>query len=165
MSADADKPASTPPTNETNTVEKLGRQRWFIPVITFVVGLVLGGLLIGALRSGDSTASSPDASASPTTSATGPAGGTAAPTTATLVVPAECLKVSDDAATLNELARRAVTAARDLDASELSSVVREIDTAQKALREHADACRDVQASITGGTTPSLTTLETSTPTS
>lgn len=142
-----------------NPVEPLGRQMWFIPVITFVVGLVLGGLVVGALRSGDSGSASPDASTSPTASATGPAsGGTAAPTTATVVVPAECLKLSADASALNDLARRAVTAARDLSASELSAVVREIDTAQTTLRQHADACRNVQASVTGGTTPSVTTL-------
>ena len=148
----------------TSPVESLGRQRWFIPVITFVVGLLLGGLVIGALRSGDSGTASPVTSASPTASATG-TGGTAAPTTATVVVPAECLQVSDDAAALNDLAKRAVTAARDLNASELSGVVREIDTAQKALRQHADACRKVQAAITGGTTPSVTTLQPSSSTS
>lgn len=148
----------------TSPVESLGRARWFVPAITFVVGLLLGGLLIGALRSGDSGTAPPDASASSTASTTG-AGSTAAPTTATVVVPAECLKVSTDAAALNDLAKRAVTAARDLNASELSSVVREIDTAQTALRQHADACRDVQAAITGGTTPSVTTLETPSPTS
>ena len=148
----------------TSPVESLGRQRWFIPVITFVVGLLLGGLVIGALRSGDSGTASPVTSASPTASATG-TGGTAAPTTAPVVGPAECLQVSDDAAALNDLAKRAVTAARDLNASELSGVVREIDTAQKALRQHADACRKVQAAITGGTTPSVTTLQPSSSTS
>lgn len=160
MTQEADREKNSP----TSPVESLGRQRWFIPVITFVVGLVLGGLLIGALRSGDSGTASPVDSASPTALTTG-TGGTAAPTTATVVVPAECLKVSEDAAALNDLAKRAVTAARDLNASELSSVVREIDTAQTALRQHADACRDVQASITGGTTPSVTTLETPSSTS
>ena len=147
-------------TPTTTPVEPLGRQRWFIPVITFVVGLLLGGLVIGALRSGDSGSTAPDASTTPTGSATVPgSGGTAAPTTATVVVPAECLKVSEDASALNDLVRRAVTAARDLDASALSAVVREIDTAQAALRQHAEACKNVQASITGGATPSLTTLQ------
>ena len=159
MTQEADHQKNPP----TSPVESLGRQHWFIPVITFVVGLLLGGLVIGALRSGDS-GTTPLASASPTASATG-TGGTAAPTTATVVVPAECLQVSDDAAVLNDLAKRAVTAARDLNAGELSAVVREIDTAQTALRKHADACRAVQASITGGTTPSVTTLETSSSTS
>ena len=162
MTQEADNDKNPP----TAPVESVGRQRWFIPVITFVVGLLLGGLVIGALRSGDTGTASPDASTSPSASATGPAsGGTAAPTTATVVVPAECLKVSADASALNDLARRAVTAARDLNASDLSAVVREIDTAQTALRQHADACRDVQASITGGATPSVTTLEPSPTTS
>lgn len=155
MTEEADNEQHSPPT----PVEPLGRQRWFIPVITFVVGLLLGGLVIGAVRSGGSGSTVPDASTSPTVAATGPASGsTAAPTTATVVVPAECLKVSEDATALNDLVRRAVTAARDLDASALSEVVREIDTAQAALRQHAEACKNVQASITGGATPSLTTL-------
>ncbi|MDN5767390.1 MAG: hypothetical protein L0H78_16430 [Humibacillus sp.] len=155
MTQEADNEKHSPP----NSVEPVGRQRWFIPVITFVVGLLLGGLVIWAVRSGDSGSATPDASTAPTVAATGPtSGSTAAPTTATVVVPAECLMVSEDASTLNDLVRRAVTAARDLDASALSTVVREIDTAQAALRQHADACKDVQASITGGATPSLTTL-------
>ncbi len=162
MTQDADNKKNPPAT----PVESVTRQRWFIPVITFVVGLLLGGLVIWAVRSGDSGTASPDASASPTVSATGPgSGGTAAPTTASVVVPAECLKLSDDASALNDLARRAVTAARDLNATELSTVVREIDTAQTALRQHADACRNVQATITGGAIPSATTPEPSPSTS
>lgn len=162
MTQGSDNEKHSPP----NPVEPLGRQRWFIPVITFVVGLLLGGLVIGALRSGDSGSTAPDAATTPTGSASVPgSGSTASPTTATVVVPAECLKVSDDATAVNDLVRRAVTAARDLDASALSAVVREIDTAQTALRQHAEACKNAQASITGGATPSLTTLQPSASTS
>jgi hypothetical protein len=116
---------------------------------------VLGGLFVGALRGGstDPTADvAPSASTAPTPSASG----TALPATATVVVPAECLQVAQDSQALVDLTSKAASAARDLDASKLSDVVRQIDEAQKTLRNHADACRAVDASISSGATPSTT---------
>lgn len=140
----------------SSTVEKVGRPSWFVPVITFAVGLLLGGLVVFAVRSGDSSTGA--GVGTPTSSVTPGPTGSGGPTTATLVVPAACLQVSDDASTLNDLARRGVQAARDLDASELSKVVREIDTAQSTLRLHASACRDSRASVTGSDPTSTTPL-------
>lgn len=131
----------------TSTVERVGRPSWFVPVITFVVGLLLGGLVVFAVRSGESSTGA--GAAGPTAPAAPAATGSGGPTTATLVVPAACLKVSDDASKLNDLARQAVAAARDLDAGELSKVVREIDVTQSTLREHAGACRGSKGSVTG----------------
>lgn len=141
----------------SSTVEKVSRPSWFVPVITFVVGLLLGGLVVGAVRSGDGSAGV--GTGTPTASAPPGATGSGGPTTATLVVPAACLKVSDDAAELNDLARRAVQAARDLNASELSTAVREIDTAQSTLRQHASACRDSKGSVTGSDPGATTALD------
>ncbi|GAA5029553.1 hypothetical protein GCM10023258_26040 [Terrabacter aeriphilus] len=137
--------------------QTVGARWWFIPAITFLVGLLLGGVVIGVLRPGtpDATAGVSPSSSAPTSDA-GPTG-TRAASTATVVVPAECLEVAQDSQSLVELTKEAAGAARDLDAGKLSEVVRQIDTAQTTLRTHADACRAVDASLTSGATPSVTT--------
>ncbi len=173
---DNERSASEPdPETSTSTsdveVERLGRQWWFVPVMTFVVGVLLGGVVVGATRSGGPGPSvQPTASTSPTGaagegSASGgdTASGGTGPTTATVVVPAQCLRLSDDATTLNDLVTRAVTAVRDLDAATLSGIVRELDSAQTALRTHADACRQVQGSVTTSTSPATSTAPATSP--
>ena len=142
--------ASAPPTRT------VGGRWWLIPVATFLVGLVLGGVISAALRPGDAdpVAGSPP---STSTSSAPTASGAAQAATATVVVPAECLQVSQDSQALVELTKQAATAARELDAGRLSDVVRQLDQAQTTLRAHADACRAVDASLSSGTTPSATT--------
>ena len=144
-------PAAKPPTRA------VGARWWLIPAVTFVIGLLLGGVVVGALRSGSAEVAG---DASPSATATGPqptSTGTGLPATATVVVPAECLDVARDSQTLVELTEQAASAARDLDAGRLSDVVRQIDEAQTTLRTHAEACRAVDASLTSGSTPSVTT--------
>jgi hypothetical protein len=138
-----------------------GSRWWLIPALTFLVGLVLGGVVVGAMRGGNagSTAEvAPSTSAVPTPSASG----TALPATATVVVPAECLQVAQDSQALVDLTSQAASAARDLDAGKLSDVVRQIDEAQTTLRTHAQACRAVDASLSSGATPSTTLAPTTT---
>ncbi|MEO7447315.1 MAG: hypothetical protein ABI336_03490 [Humibacillus sp.] len=149
---------TTPPAGSTRTV---GARWWVIPALTFLVGLVLGGVVIGALRPvtpGAAADLSPSASATPTGQGST---GARLPATATVVVPAECLEVAGDSQNLVELTQQAAAAARDLDASRLSEIVRQIDTAQSTLRGHADACRAVKGSLDAGSTPSITTSTTS----
>ncbi len=138
---------------------------WLLPALTFLIGLVLGGVVIGATRSGSSTpAASPTQTQTQTLSSGTPAPtGAEAPTVATVVVPAECLKVAQDSQLLVDLTKQAAAAARDLDAAKLSDLVRQIDTAQTTLREHAASCQSVEASISAGTTPSETMLTPTTP--
>ncbi len=161
---DPKKPSSEP--KAATTGEKatdpepttMGRTWWLLPALTFLVGLVLGGIVIGAVRSGDSsTTATPTPSATSTTPDPG-ASTTTAPAVATVVVPAECLQVADDSRGLVDLTQQAAAAVRDLDAAKLSDLVRQIDTAQTTLRQHADACRAVEASIDTGATPSETTM-------
>ena len=138
---------------QPDTVPRQGRRWWLLPLIAFVVGLVLGGLVIATVRPTVS-ASPPESGAStqPGTqdNGSGPTG-TGPPAAASIAIPEQCLKLSDDATVLDDLVQRAAAAARDLNASELSDVVREIDAAQRTTREHAAACREMQGSVSGGT--------------
>lgn len=117
---------------------------WWIPAATFVVGLVLGGGVIAATSSGDDAATTSAASPSPSTSASSP-GVSASPSTpadATLTVPGECLQVAEDSQKVLDLVNDAVAAVRDLDASALSDVVREIQSSQDTLTKQTEACKD-----------------------
>jgi hypothetical protein len=148
---------NTPETHPTPTASARTTEprRWLIPAATFLVGLLLGALLVAVLRP---TGTGPGVEASPSTSTGAPRPTlTGLPTTATVVVPAECLQVAQDSQALVDLTRQAAGAARDLDAGRLSDVVRQIDQAQTTLRTHADACRAVDASLVSGSTPSVTT--------
>lgn len=85
-----------------------GLAPWIVPVVAFLVGLVLGGVLIGVTRGNNdnsSTAATPTPAASPTP--------TGSSTNVTLTVPAACLKAGDLAQQGLTLADQAVTAVRD----------------------------------------------------
>lgn len=118
-----------------------GRTRWIVPLVTFVVGVVLGAGGIGlVLRGGDEpppTAAPATASASPTTGES-----------AQVAVPRACLRIADEAKVLQDRIDQAVAAARDLDAAELSDLVRQIDEQQTAIRASSDVCRQGVATAT-----------------
>lgn len=133
------------------------RWGWLVPAVTFLLGLVLGGIIIFAQQSGRDAASSGGAGTpTPTTATSVPSGTTSSPV-AVVRVPAECLSVADDSKALVDVASSAVTAARDLDAAALADAVRRLDEAQKKVTASADTCRQVEATL-----PTLS--ETSSPT-
>lgn len=119
-----------------------GSRFWLIPAATFLVGLVLGAAVLGLSRNGDGTdvADEPARGATPTVTvpATSPGGRTPA----TVTVPGSCLDVADSTEELLALARQATEAARDLNASRLSSVVRQLQESQTRLQQQSNACRD-----------------------
>jgi hypothetical protein len=129
---------------------------WILPAVTFLVGLGVGMLILGAVRSSSGSISSatPTVTTTVTATPTGSAatGGTAV---ATARVPAECLQVDNDARRLVDLANQAVTAAGSLDAARLSDLVRQIGETQKTLSAHAETCRAASATVT--TAPPVTT--------
>lgn len=122
---------------------------WIIPAATFLVGLLLGGLVVAA-----STAGEDDDVAGPVPSATEPTG---EPTTspgsrpdATVTVPGSCLDVAEGTEDLLGLVQEAATAAQELDASELSSIVRQLQDSQASLEEQSSACQSSAGSTTTG---------------
>jgi hypothetical protein len=136
-----------PPADSAPTGGNGGPVGWLIPAVTFLVGLVLGGLVIGLLRSdfGDG-----DGSAAGTTPST--ASATPAPSTSLaepITIPGECVQIASDSQQLLDLVDQAVTAARDLDAEQLSSIVSQLQDQQQRVRDQAAACQ--QAATTSAT--------------
>lgn len=127
-----------------------GRARWIVPLVTFLLGALLGGVGIGlVMRGGDE-----------------PAPVTAAPTTATptspadqVAVPRACLKIADEAEVLQGQLDQAMEAARDLDAARLAEMVRGIDEQQASLRKNTETCRRGAATATA-VTPGTTVTST-----
>jgi hypothetical protein len=110
-----------------------------VPAITFLVGLLLGTALMwaGSDRGDEVAGSDPTPAPSqsaPTTSATGRPD-------ATVTVPGSCLDLADSAEEAAELVEDAATAAQDLDASELSSIVRQMQESRTEIESRAGDCR------------------------
>lgn len=134
-------------------VTSRGSRLWLIPAVTFLVGVLLGAVVVGVSRSGDggdvaqgSTPSGTQTTAAPTVSTT-----TASRPAATVTVPGSCLQVADNTQQLLDLVQKAAGAARDLDASQLSSIVRQLQEAQAGLQAQANACQSAAASVQGQT--------------
>lgn len=131
-----------------STGRDTGRQwGWLIPGVTFLVGIVLGGAVVFAQQSGPDTASPSTGTGTPSSSATATSSDAASSPVAVVRVPQACLSVADDSQALVDVAGRAVTAARDLDAAALATAVRQLDAAQKVVSASASACREVQATL------------------
>lgn len=109
-------------------------------VVALIVGALIGGGVVAATRSNDEASSAGTGPISSPTEQTSSVGTTASPST-TVVISALCLQLSDDAQAIVDLSTQAAAAARDLNASKLSSIVRRLDAAQQVLRDDTAACR------------------------
>jgi hypothetical protein len=114
--------------------------RWLLPAITFVVGVALGAVVIGVTGTGSGPTSSPTppANSRPATTTGTPS---ASATAVTVTVPEPCLRLADDSRNVLALVDDAAAAARDLDASKLSGIVRQLQAAQSTLKDRAAACQ------------------------
>ena len=115
-----------------------------LPAIALVVGLLVGGLFVGLTGWGSSEDQTSQGTASTSsTSSTSSAGSSSssAPSDVVVTVPGACLTLTNDSQDLLDLVDQAVQAARDLNASELSSVVSKLQDAQSRLRAQTEACR------------------------
>ena len=115
--------------------------RWAVavPAVTFIVGLLLGGVVIGAgMGGGDS----PESDAGPTTPGAGPT-----PTSdVNVVVPNACLEA---AATVNEamdLIQDGVGAVRDFRPEELVEMLNQLELLDARARDLAQQCSQVDVS-------------------
>ena len=135
------------PTPQTSPEDDTGRRArgalyWLVPALTFLIGLGLGAAVI-AVTGDDGAregASPPAVSPSPT-----PTPGSPQPTTptgdATIVIPAACIRTAEGAEQAAGLMRRAVEAARDLNAARLQEIVDQFESLQPEIQESAEACR------------------------
>jgi hypothetical protein len=127
-------------------VETPSRAFWVVPAATFLVGLLLGGVVVGVSRSGDDAAGGSGPTPVPTAEPTAAGDVTPRPD-ATVTVPGACLEVADGTQELLSLVRDAVEAARDLDAARLSSIVRQLQEAQSGLQQQAADCRSAAPTV------------------
>jgi len=123
-----------------STERATSRPGWLLPLIALLSGLMLGaGIMaaIGAANDGDA-----NPLADPTPSA-GVEPSSAAPTPGTdgVIVPASCLQIADEGRSLSDTLARGVSAAQDLNALSLSSVVRDVGATQARLDELSADCR------------------------
>jgi len=141
-------PSAGAPTGGDRSLRRL---TWVLPALAFLVGVVLGAAVVGAIASGGAGTAA-DGSADEQRGAT--RGTTAVPspgqprdTTATVTVPSECAALADDAQDAASLLEQAATAARDLDAKTLADVARRMRDARDHLTAQADACRGAAPSV------------------
>jgi hypothetical protein len=132
------------------------RSRWWIAVLTFVVGVVVGVLVVGFL---DKTA--PDFSAAPSGPPTGPspAGSQSVPAAASAQVNAACLRVineAQDVATILSEVGPAITA---VNLQQLDDIVRRLESIQARLDDDLRNCK-VEAQVNGTSTPVPSPLST-----
>lgn len=116
-----------------------------IPALTFIVGLLLGGVLVwvGADVVGDDQDEpAVTATAQPTESGAGADPGQAEPTDVTMTVPGECIEAAEQAQEVLTLARQAADAIGELDAQRLRTLVDEMEQLEPAIRTSAGQCQD-----------------------
>lgn len=138
------RPAGHEPPASAPRAGRPGNVWWLLPGLTFLCGLALGAVLVGVStpdRSGVTTSSAPSATSTGAGSAT-----TGPRPDATVRVPGPCLEVAAQGERLVSLLDRAAGAIRDLDAAQLSGIVRQAGTLQAQLRDTTAACRGGQRS-------------------
>jgi hypothetical protein len=134
------------------------RSRWWIAVLTFVAGVVVGVLIVGFLYT-----STPDRSAdqSPSPMTPSPTAGQSAPAAASAQVNAACLRVineAQDVATILSEVGPAITATN---LQQLDDMVRRLQSIQARLDDDLRDCKvDAQVNETPTAVPSpLSTVE------
>jgi len=136
---------------------------WLLPVLTFLVGCVLGGVVVGAgtLDGDDEQVAAP----SVTSSQAPGQGGEPSPTPSDLVVtiPESCLQAAEAAAEASQQFDDVVAAVRDLDARRLQVIVDRVQQAQPEAQRLAEQCRSVAGDrlLDGETTPAPATTPSS----
>lgn len=126
-----------------------GGRFWLIPAATFLIGLLLGALVVGVSGSEDGSDAAGGSPPSATQTAVTPTVGPSTRPAATVTVPGSCLDVADSTEALLGLVEEATAAAQDLNASELSSIVRQLQESQAGLQQQSSACRSAASSAVG----------------
>ena len=113
---------------------------WLLPVLTFLVGCLLGGAVIaaGAFGGDSSDVAAPSASPEPEDDASPQP----SPDGVVVRVPQACLDAADRAATVSSQAQDAVAAVRDLNARRLQEVVDSFQQLEPEVQRLADECRE-----------------------
>lgn len=132
---------------------RLGRAaRWWATAGAFVVGLLVGGVLVG-LAAGGSTPLPQRATARPSPSPGAPASPTPTPAGATgqVAVNQACLRAINAAQDIYGRLDALGTAVRQFNAARLDEVIQQLEPLQNRLRQSLGDC-DVSARLPGGLT-------------
>lgn len=125
-------------TPSTSNAPRRDRRFLLVPAITFLLGLVLGGVLIGVANLG------PDGADGTGEAAPAPATSSATPTDdVTVTVPRPCVDVAERSEEVLDLVQRAAAAVGDLNARELGTIVDEMQALEPEVRENAAACQEL----------------------
>ncbi len=136
--------------NSSTSPEARGsRWSWLLPVGTFLAGLTVGGVVVGAgAVGGDDEPTTPTAAAHADGNASGEGDGAAsgypadADDTGLYVrVPHSCVQTADDATTLVEHVDRVVAAVADLEPERLRQTVDDVQQIRDEVQDVAEQCR------------------------
>ena len=130
------------PADDVTTPPRRG-SRWWIAVLTFVVGVGVGVLVVGFL-----TRSTPDFSAaqSPSPMTPSPTGGQGVPAAASAQVNAACLRVINEAQDIATILSEAGPAITAVNLQQLDDIVRRLQSIQARLDEDLRGCK-VEAQV------------------
>jgi hypothetical protein len=132
------------------------RSRWWIAVLTFVAGVVVGVLVVGLLDT-----SRPDFSAAPSAPPTSPspAGSQGVPPAASAQVNAACLRVINEAQDVTTILSEVGPAITAVNLQQLDDIVRRLQSIQARLDDDLRGCK-VEAQVNRTPVPSpLSTVE------
>lgn len=115
------------------------RSRWWIAVLTFVVGVGVGVLAVGLLDSSRPDLQSASESASP--AAPPPTGVQSMPVTASAQVNAACLRVINEAQDVSIVLSEIGDAATPVDLQQLDDMIRRLQSIQPRLKRDLSDCR------------------------
>lgn len=119
-----------------------GNWFWLVPAVAFLLGLVLGGVLVAVGGWGDGDGSAADGETKVST----PTPTTSTPRDdLTVTVAGACLDAVDATEQVVTLGRQAVSALTELDARELQRVVNEMQQLEMEVRDLAEQCRDASS--------------------
>lgn len=114
-----------------------------LPTATFVVGLVIGGLVVLAVHGGGEPAASP--SPSPSTAS-------ASPGDTVVTVPAACQDAADNIEEATSLLRETVSSVKNFDPDQIVKMLNRLQDLDQATRPLAKRCSQVK--VTVGPSPS-----------
>ena len=147
MTNETPTPAPDPGPSETSPSRRWGGL--LIPAATFLVGLLIGGLVIGVGRSGSSSSSDEEAgsSSSPSPAASSPP----APGDTVVTVPAECQQAADKVREATSLLRSTVSDVQNFKPDKIVETLNRLEDIDAEIRPLLDGCSQVD--VTTGATP------------